>query len=529
MDTLLPLVLQLTGVTLYPHGGLYTYSGLFSAQKGFTQAVWVELPPGTDPTTLRVSLPSSAKGYIVQTAIEPLSPTWRKLPPDLKDLQQRIDSLESVLGRWRTRLSLLEAQESTLLENKRLGGEEAPIRSEEVEKYILLLERQLTRILEEKVPLQKRIASAQDTLRRWQEQYKNRMQGLSQARAALFITYWAPQKEAFPIRVELSGPPASWRLYYRIRALPAMGKVLLQRWAEVENRSGEDWRNIPLILSTARPGQSGEMPPFVPWYVDMAAPIGIQGRYRLLGAEAAAPKARASEGGEAGDEAGGNDFGEAAPEETAAPPPLPVIAEQTLSRTYDLGPQTVIAGQRATQFFLREDTIEATFQFFVNAPAEERAYLRAALPAGSFFLWEKAPATVEVEGQEISRITWPPQQQEDTLWLDLGPSNRIQVRRIETLNRRETRLTGGTIHHQFAYKLSLAHTYTAPIRLTVWDRIPVSRTSEIKVELNDAAGATLDTEKGQLRWDLLLQPGETWERTFRFTVKYPKQKPIIGL
>ncbi|GIV22527.1 MAG: DUF4139 domain-containing protein [Bacteroidia bacterium] len=518
MDTLLPLVLQLTGVTLYPQGGLYTYTGLFSAQKGFTQAVWAELPPGTDPTTLRVSLPSSAKGYIVQTAIEPLSPTWRKVPPDLQLLQQRIDSLDGLLARWNTRLTLLAAQESTLLENKHLGGEDSPTHPEEVEKYLLLLERQLTRVLEEKVPLQKRIAAAQDTLRRWKEQYQNRMQGLKQARAALFITYWAPQKEAFPIRVELSGPPASWRLYYRIRALPAMGKVLLQRWAEVENRSGEDWKNMPLTLSTARPGQSGEMSPFLPWYVDMAAPIATKGRYSLLAAEAAPPAGDAS-GEQAGEELEG----------PAAPPPLPVIAEQTLSRTYDLGPQTVIAGQRATQFFLREDTIEATFQFFVNAPAEERAYLRAALPAGSFFLWEKAPATVEVEGQEVSRITWPPQQQEDTLWLDLGPSSRIQVRRIETLNRRETRLTGGTIHHQFAYKLSLSHTYTAPIRLTVWDRIPVSRTSEIKIELNDAAGATLDPEKGQLRWDITLPPGESWERTFRFTVKYPKQKPIIGL
>jgi hypothetical protein len=129
----------------------------------------------------------------------------------------------------------------------------------------------------------------------------------------------------------------------------------------------------------------------------------------------------------------------------------------------------------------------------------------------------------------VASITWLPALSEDTVWLDLGRSSRIQVKRTEVLNKRETRLTGGTVHHQFAYTLRLTHTYPTPTRITVWDRIPVSRTSDIKVELVEAAGAVLDKEKGQLRWDLTLNPGEVWERTFRFTVKYPKGKSVSGL
>lgn len=520
MDTILPLALQLVGVTVYPQGALYRYSGLLSAERGYTQWIWVALPPRTDPNSVRVLLPPTARGYIVQTAVEPLGPSWHTEPPDLQALRRQIDSLEGLLSRLQQRLTVLQAQETTLLSNLRLGGEEGPTRPEEVEKYLSLLERRLTAILSEKHPLEKKTADLRDTLNRWKRRYEGRLQGFSQGRAALFLTYWSPQKEVFPLTIELSGPPASWQLRYRVRALPATRKVLFQRWAEVSNGSGEDWKNLTLTLSSARPSQSGAMPPFLPWYVDLALPFLPGGRFKAaqIEREATAVSDGATEGSDT----------ETQETETLVPP-LPTIAEQTLSRTYELGPQTVLAGQRATQFFLREDTAEAAFQFFWNAPAEGRAYLRAALPLGSFALWEPGPATLEVEGQEVARLSWPPAYEGDTVWLDLGPTQRIQLRRTETLNRKETRLTGSSFHHQFAYSLQVSHSYPTPIRLTVWDRVPISRSSEIKVDLQDSGGATFDPEKGQLRWEFTLEPGQTWEQSFRFVVKYPKQKPIIGL
>lgn len=515
MDTLLPLVLTLSSLVVYPRGGSHTYTGLLKAQTGFTRLVWAELPPTTIGGTVRVSVPPTARGYIVQTAIEPYSPAWQGEPPDLKQLRREIDSLESLVQRLQQRIATLSLQESVLTENRRLGGEEGTVLPEQVEKYLALIERHLARILEERAPLQKKQIALQDTLLRWKKRYENRRAGLAQERSALYITYWSPQKEVLPLRVELMTQGAAWNLRYRVRALPASEKVLIQRWAAVQNLSGEDWQNVPLTLSTAQPGQRGEMPPFTPWYVDLAAAVP-GGRFRYLKMEAAAAEASAEGDAEA-------------PQEPEAAPPLPAIQEQTLSRTYELGPQTVPAGGRQTQFFLREDTLSAVFQFFINAPAEPAAYLRAALIAESFGLWEPAQAAVEVEGQEVASITWPPALSEDTVWLDLGRSSRIQVKRTEVLNKRETRLTGGTVHHQFAYTLRLTHTYPTPTRITVWDRIPVSRTSDIKVELVEAAGAVLDKEKGQLRWDLTLNPGEVWERTFRFTVKYPKGKSVSGL
>lgn len=519
MDTLLPLVLSLTQVVAYPQGGSYRYAGMLSAKKGLNTFIWEGLPPQTDPRSVRVTIPGSSRGYIVQTSVEPLATLTTSLPLDVQALRQRIDSLEGLLSRVRQRLAVLALQERALTENIRLGGEEGTTSSAEIERYLFLIERRLTALLEEKAPLEKRQAALNDTLTRWRQVYENRLAGLRAQRAVLYVTYWAPQPEVVPVRVELSGPPAGWSLSYRIRALPGEGKVVFQRWAAVRNLSGEDWRDVQLILSTGTPEASGAMPPFQSWYVDIFTPPAPGGRYgaQRLAMEYKAQAEASSEDGDTGEQT-----------ETLSPP-MPVQMEQTLSRSYDLGQQRLPAGTRQAQFFLQADTITAAFRFFINAAAEEAAYLRAGLPAAALMLWEAAPAVIEVDGQEVARLTWQPIPAEDTVWLDLGRSPRLLVKRIQIDNRRETRLSGGTIHHHFAYRLQVSHTYTAPIQLVVWERIPISRHSDIKVDLTDAGGGIYDSERGQLRWQLTLTPGETWEKVFRFTVKYPRQRQIIGL
>lgn len=514
MDTLLPLTLLLTSVIVYPEGARYRYAGTLAAKKGLNYLVWTELPPEVDFQSVKAAVSPSARGYIVQSGVEPQTPLRDKLPPDIENLRHKVDSFETLLGRVRQRLTVLNLQQRALEENIHLRGDEGQTHPEDVEKYVLLIERRLTAILEEKMRLLEREKVLSDSLSRWKEAYEARLSGWREGRAAFFLTYWTPQSEVIPIRIELSGPPASWSLRYRISAEPTSGKVILQRWALVQNLSGMDWRNVQLTLSTGRPARSGEMPPFLPWYVDIApSPVPVT---KGIGAEPRLYRLQA-------------EGAEITTEEEPSPSPIPLIAEQTLSRSYDLSIQTILAGARTSLFFLKADTLEAVFRFFVNASAEETAYLRAALPMAALSFWEAAPATIEVDGQEVAQINWPPTFTDDTLWMDLGPAPRLQVKRNQTQNRRESRPASPHIHHTFAYELRLSHTYPAPIQIVVWDRIPISRHSDIKVELLDSGGATVDVAEGRLRWDFSLASGELWSRSFRFVIKYPKKKPIIGL
>ena len=66
---------------------------------------------------------------------------------------------------------------------------------------------------------------------------------------------------------------ASWRPRYDARVDAAAGRVKLTQQALVSQRTGEDWANVALALSTARPSAATRLPDEPdPWYLDLYKP-----------------------------------------------------------------------------------------------------------------------------------------------------------------------------------------------------------------------------------------------------------------
>ncbi|MDQ3931202.1 MAG: mucoidy inhibitor MuiA family protein, partial [Chloroflexota bacterium] len=64
---------------------------------------------------------------------------------------------------------------------------------------------------------------------------------------------------------------ASWQPLYDVRLVES--KVSLGYLANVTQQSGEDWPNVQLSLSTARPAVSTTIPELDPWYLDVYRPL----------------------------------------------------------------------------------------------------------------------------------------------------------------------------------------------------------------------------------------------------------------
>jgi hypothetical protein len=144
MDTLWTAVsLVLSAVTVHPDNAMFVHTGSLSLKRGYNAFVWADLP--LHASNLRVILPPTTRAYVVESRIEPYTPTQTEEPADLRFWRRRIDSLEKLIYTYESRLSLLKAQEATLLENKKLGGAEGGTSAPAVEAYVRLLERELPR------------------------------------------------------------------------------------------------------------------------------------------------------------------------------------------------------------------------------------------------------------------------------------------------------------------------------------------------------------------------------------------------
>ncbi|MCU0607490.1 MAG: mucoidy inhibitor MuiA family protein, partial [Candidatus Edwardsbacteria bacterium] len=63
---------------------------------------------------------------------------------------------------------------------------------------------------------------------------------------------------------------ASWHPLYDIRVSPQDKSVEFGYYGMIYQRTGEDWKDVRVVLSTAQPSVSGAAPAVRPWYLDIA-------------------------------------------------------------------------------------------------------------------------------------------------------------------------------------------------------------------------------------------------------------------
>lgn len=81
---------------------------------------------------------------------------------------------------------------------------------------------------------------------------------------------------------------ASWHPSYDVRVQDISKPLNLQIKANVNQQSGEDWKDVKLFLSTGNPGENGTKPTLLPWhlryyYPQLPATIRIRGTASLEG------------------------------------------------------------------------------------------------------------------------------------------------------------------------------------------------------------------------------------------------------
>ena len=70
-------------------------------------------------------------------------------------------------------------------------------------------------------------------------------------------------------------PGASWRPRYDARLDAEAASVQLTQTGEVRQLTGEDWTDVELVLSTARPGAGARMPDLSSWFIDINEVVAL--------------------------------------------------------------------------------------------------------------------------------------------------------------------------------------------------------------------------------------------------------------
>jgi uncharacterized protein (TIGR02231 family) len=317
------------------------------------------------------------------------------------------------------------------------------------------------------------------------------------------------------VEIELSYvvPAAGWTSSYDVRL---KGDRLTLNWyGLITQRTGEDWPECDLTLSTARPTVTAKVPELDAWYLDRARPPMPQ-----------APAAVSLQRGVAARPAA---FGESF--QSADFVDLDATVEQGVTAATYTPPRPVAvpadgATHRAT---IAAIELDADLDYITAPVRSTDVHLRATVVNSSVHTLPAGKAAVFHEADFVGSAALPLWAPGEDVELALGLDDRIRVER-KLVRRDATKATlGSTRRRQVEYETKIENHTPRTARITVLDQFPVARDHEITVKRLTADPEPAETtDLGVITWKLDLAPNAETTVKLAFRVDSAKSVDLTG-
>jgi uncharacterized protein (TIGR02231 family) len=350
-------------------------------------------------------------------------------------------------------------------------------------------------------------------------------------RREIHVRLNAAQETEFELEVRYNIAHASWTPLYDVR-LSEDGEVELTYLAQILQRTGEDWHNVQLALSTARPTVSATLPELRPQYIQqyIQPPKPLPAKDHRLTAQAAMPAA--SKGG-VGDNLLPSETSETlrnfrTKSEVAVAEVEPDLGSAI---TFKISaPFTAPADGTPHKTTVTIEKLGSALDYWIVPKLAPEAYLRAKILNTSAYVLLPGTASIYHGDMFVGKTNLRTIAPNEEFEVQLGSDDRIRVKRELIQRDVNKRFIGGARQMTYKYKVTLTNLLPNNANLLLHDQIPQSANEQIKVKLIEATPAvTEQTQLNLLKWELTLKPNEKREVIFAFQVEHPAEMQVVGL
>ena len=370
----------------------------------------------------------------------------------------------------------------------------------------------------------------------------NQLTGYRSAdRLAAIVEVTLPTPGEFTLELSYVLAGAWWTPQYDVRVDTEQRQVELTYQGLVTQNTGEDWRQVELSLSTARPSSVTRVPALDPWYltVPIALPVAAPKRARgiTFGASQAAyssalpPPAPAAAGWSAADEEA--DGYEPEEKKVAAEVATASVEQAGGALLFHAGRSADVPSDGSPHAItIARDNLSCEFDYVTAPSLEETAHLRATITNSTERVLLPGKAHIfhgdsYVGVVELEKIA---PREEFKLFVGIDDAIRVKRELREKDVDKGSLLQSNTRRVTYTYRVQLRSYRATPERITLRDRLPVPQHERVKVRVLEIRPEPDERTKLDLmKWEFTLPPNE--ERTFevRFSVEHPRDLTVIGL
>ncbi|HZH71693.1 MAG TPA: mucoidy inhibitor MuiA family protein [Mariniphaga sp.] len=190
-------------------------------------------------------------------------------------------------------------------------------------------------------------------------------------------------------------------------------------------------------------------------------------------------------------------------------------------------PYTVNSDNRNYAVDMAVYQVPAFFQYYAVPKVEKEAYLMANITDWEQYNLMEGEANVFFEGTFVGKSLLDVRYATDTLQLSLGKDKNVTIDRVKEKDFETRQFIGSRKEEARYWKTILRNNKNQQINMLVLDQVPVSKREEIEVIVQDISGGVLDKDKGEVKWEITLNPLENTEIDLKYSVKYPKSRNLI--
>ncbi len=510
----------ISDVTLYRNRAAITRTANLNLGTGGYTVFFSDLPSSAFIDSVQARVGENVVLLGVDTSSTPVAKNTSKL---IRELTAQIEEVESKLNSANAHeeaLTLQIAMLNTLI--TRANEHEGAVDLVALEEQLSFIGTKMTSLSEMQAKNKLEQSTLRDDLRTLRARKQNIM---SDHRVQLTAVVDIGVEKAGTVQVQLTYliNNASWQPRYSIRANNAGDEITIEYDAELWQRTGENWTDVSMTLSTAQPQQSTTPPMPTPWFVTVyTPPSDTEASYSAL----------PSTGRRLGIETrtagmGGTEFVEDENTLSFAWASAATVNNDGPAVSFSL-PRTITVPSNATDLQTTSlGAFETTAKLFrIAVPMlTDKTFIRSKVTNTSEYILLPGKASIFHGSDYVGKTTLPTIAPNETFPLDLGIDPVVTATRV--LLEKETSSTGLFASGKqtlYEYQISISNGHDEAIEVHVWDRYPVSRNEEIEVTLKnmntplstDPAYVSAEKPLGLLRWDLNIPANMTGDNSYVF-------------
>ena len=261
-----PVESKITSVTVFLSKAQVTRDATARIEAGKTNLIVTGLTSQLDPQSIQVT----GKGNFVILGISHQLNYLNEfnVPKSLKALKDSVEMLQKQVALGQSQKEILNKEEQMLLSNQKIGGANQNLTVAELKAMADFYRSRLSEIVTARMKEDEKLKKLTERITKLQQQISAQNEHYSRNTSEIVVSVSADAPTVVDLEVNYVVANAGWYAVYDLRAINTKNPVQLNYKANVQQNTGEDWKNVKLKLSTANPNLSGLKPELSAWYLN---------------------------------------------------------------------------------------------------------------------------------------------------------------------------------------------------------------------------------------------------------------------